>query len=261
MKRPGVVKAAEPGVWGVANSQVEGLGSNRRSDPSGLPDLRARLLAAGALLCELRSATPLDVGHELITLCEHSERLSVMIQDPTGTVRVLEGTGVPAGPEPLGIVLLARNTRSTLYRLDMAGQVLAVRRGLGGAQALSDEFHDALSEVPATSVATTEEIGPAGATAAPIRGSYLVQGPAVGPATAAAGCLFLAIEAGAAAELWGYFWAPEDSGLVSEMGIMSALELANSGGRVQPRHDGLTLDAVLSGLLGTTRREAYQHFR
>lgn len=160
MSHPKVVKASEPGVWGVTSTQSKAGPSGVVSDPGGFPELRSRSLAAGALLGARPNIGNLDTGLDLVARCEASERMSVLVQDSTGTVRVIEGTGVPAGPEMFGLVMLARGTSSHPYRLDKAGQVLAVRAGFGVAQELSDAYHEAPAAVPVVEAPTLAGIEP-----------------------------------------------------------------------------------------------------
>lgn len=260
MIHPKVTGAPEPGVWGVANTQASSSQGERRSDPHGLADLRVRHLAAGAVLGEKSGQSPLDLGHELVARCEAADQVSVLVQDATGTVRVIEGTAVPAMPEVEGVAVLAKGTTSMLYRLDKAGTVLGILPGFGGAQHLADRFHEALSVVPLVRPSTFEGIHarteePASTVAA----TFLVQGPAVDFTTIAAGCLFFATDIDPSGDtVWGYFWGSAESGLVSEFGSMKSTDLTTNGARIVRDDPGLSLQRIASGDLGSSRTEAYR---
>ena len=256
------VKAPEPGVWGVANTQRRASTAGSLVNPSGFADLRVRHLAAGAVLGEQTAGT-LDLEHVLVTRCEDSERMSVLVQDRTGTVRVIEGTGVPAGPEVRGLVLLARGTRSTLYRLDKAGEVLAVRQGFGGAEQLSAEFQAALGLVPMVRPATVDGITVMQGSHPPDLGAtFLLHGPGVDFTTIAAGCLFFATDLEMpAGVVWGFLWAPSNSGLTSEFGSLRAEDLSHNAGRIDDYASTLTIEGVSTGALGSSRTEAYERLR
>jgi hypothetical protein len=263
MIHPKATMAPEPGVWGVANTQASSSQGERRTDPRGLADLRVRHLAAGAVLGERTGQSPLDLGHELVARCEAAERVSVLVQDPTGTVRVIEGTAVPAMPEVEGIAVLAKGTTSTLYRVDTAGTLLGILPGFGGAQELADRFHEALSVVPLVRPSTFEGISVQTlAATSTLATPFLVQGPVVDFTTIAAGCLFLATDIEPPGDtVWGYFWAPANSGLVSEFGSMTTIDLRESGARIVEAAQPLSLSDLTNGSLGATRTEAYRSFR
>jgi hypothetical protein len=205
----------------------------------------------------------MDLGHELVARCEGAERVSVLVQDLTGTVRVIEGTAVPAMPEVEGIAVLAKGTRSTLYRVDKAGTLLGIVAGFGGAQELADRFHDALSVVPLVQPSTFEgiDIGTIDA-ASTVAATFLAQGPAADFTTIAAGCLFFATEIEpAGGTVWGYFWAPTDSGLASEFGSMTTTDLRENAARIVEAAKPLSLSNLTNGSLGATRTEAYRSLR
>jgi hypothetical protein len=263
---PKVVKAREPGVWGVASTQTKTVSIDGADiisrDPAGIPELRARHLAAGAIMAEHGHGDTWDAEAKVTGHCEAGGRMTVLVQDTTGTVRAIEGTGVPAEEAGERHVVKAKGSTSSAYRLGPAGRLLKVTSAYGCAQDLSDDYQTSLRTVPELGPATTSGIPPAGPGAPPsaIAAAYLVEGPAEDTGGNTAGCVFLATDYDAENDIVsGYFWAPGDSGLYSESSSMYGSDLLRRGGRVEGYEPGsLSFGDAVDGRLGTTRTVAYE---
>lgn len=255
-------KTLNNGVYYLASDQTDppavktDFGYSQVVTIGGLRHTNARSRAIAAQITEEQR---FDAEGEANKLADANEKMTLLaIPRTAGPVRIYEGTGTRS----LRPMLMAKASRSKGWMLDDIN-IVAVKKGYGGVQALTDYYNELSSAVPSVDPVDFEGVPSSddndGSEEPPneIAAVYLVDGPDFG-AGSTAGCLWLVTDTqdnGAIAN--GYFWAPDGGTSFSEHGSISAEDLAKRGGRIRDYKPGLTFEAVMNGVLGGDRKSAY----
>jgi len=251
-------KSYENGIQQIANDQTDpppvktDFGFTHTIKMGGITHANIRARAIGSMF-------DADAAKEGVReLIESGKKVTLLTQNPRGTVHAHEGTGANTVG---GLLLMKKGSRTRGYTFDKMN-ILSSAEGYGKGEQLLAQYTAAADHVPVVDEATfagipdttdSEDEPPND-----IAAMYLIDGPDFGEGSAP-GCLFAATDVQAEDGIInGYFWAPDGSGVFSEHGSMYFDDMKQRGARVRHYRPGaLTFSDVMSDSLGTSRSEAY----
>lgn len=198
----------------------------------GAPHVNTRIGAA----VRLYSGEDREDARKIVDFIASEKGKVTVLVDRTNYVEAIEGTAAVLGGET---VLFLKGSKTRFYPIDKL-KLLAAGSGYGKQNEMAADFQAKASVVPVTVRSTFEGIpeynedDESGEPLDKIAAAYLVDGPDFGNGREP-GCMFFATDVQSDSDIVnGYFWAPDDAGLLSsESGSFYMRDLERKSGRLR----------------------------